>query len=132
MGKEYRFAAPESMQLHRMSAKEIEQTVRRHATEALERMPDGIRPSGVNRVVLDATSTRRPGSGDWGGWAEWTRACCGSRTLIDDFDDPVISEIELAGSPVAARLSAAHFESQLRLVELEDPATHVAADKAGR
>jgi len=117
---------PESMALERMSPREIEGIVTEHATRMLESMPEGFRPTGVNRVVLDRAIGRGGGgAGDWGGWAEWTRACCGSRAQIDDFQDPLIDEIEVAGSPVLRKVGGIHMESQLRVVDLVDPATHI-------
>jgi hypothetical protein len=128
MSKEYRVTAPASMAMHRMSASDIEDVIKEHSARMLDTMPEGFRPSGVNRVVLDSAARRigggGGGGGDWGGWAEWTRACCGSRALIDDFEDPLIDELEIAGSPVSMRLTGTHVESQMRIVELENPATH--------
>ncbi len=130
MSKEYRVTPPESMSLERMSPREIQGIVEEHATRMLESMPEGFRPTGVNRVVLDRAIGRGGGlggPGDWGGWAEWTRACCGSRALIEDFEDPLIDELESPGSQVLRKVGGVHVESQLRVVDLEDPATHIGA-----
>jgi hypothetical protein len=124
MSKEYRVTPPESMPLEQMSPREIEGIVAEHATRMLESMPEGFRPTAVNRVVLDrAIGGGGGGGGDWG-WAEWVRACGGSRALIDDFEDPLIDELEVAGSPVLRKVGGMHAESQLRIVYLEDPPTH--------
>lgn len=134
MSKEYRVSPPESMALERMSAREIEGIVREHASRMLESVPEGFRPVGVNRVVLDRSIGRGGGlggAGDWGGWAEWTRACCGSRAQIEDFEDPLIDELERPGSQVARRMGGTHVESQLRIVDLEDPETHVGPEQVG-
>lgn len=63
MSKEYRVTPPESMSLERMSAREIESIVNEHATRMLESMPEGFRPTGVNRVVLDRAIGRGGGPG---------------------------------------------------------------------
>jgi hypothetical protein len=132
MSQEYRITPPESMALERMSPQEIEGIVTEHASRMLGSMPDGFRPVAVNRVVLDRAIGRPGGgAGDWGGWAEWTRACCGSRAQIDDFQDPLINEIEVAGSPVMRRVGDIHVESQLRVVDLVDPETHIGPAKGG-
>jgi hypothetical protein len=126
MPQEYRITPPESMALERMSPREIERIVTEHASRVIESIPEGFRPTEVNRVVLDRAIGRPGGgAGDWGGWAEWTRACCGSRALIDDFQDPLIDEIEVAGSPVLRKVGGIHVESQLRVVDLIDPETHI-------
>lgn len=111
--------APKSMSLHTMRTEEIEQYVSKLADQALERGLEGGRPIGVNAVAIGQLVPL--GGQDVGGWAEWTRACCNRRDLIDDFTDPAINEFEREGSPLVQQLAGQHVESQMRIVTLESP-----------
>jgi hypothetical protein len=114
--------APKSMQLRDMKSEEVASYVAKHADEALKRMPDDLRPVGINAVAL---SQRIPGtSSDPGFWAEWTRACCDRRAQIEDFTDPVIEQFERPGSPVTTQLHGEHLETQMRVQMLEHPTQH--------
>lgn len=94
MSKVVRFTAPPSIALHKLPEAEIRKTVAEEATKALAKLPKEIRPAGVSAVSL---SSRAVGTGgDWGGWAEWTRACADARARIDDYVDPVESVINEA------------------------------------
>jgi hypothetical protein len=119
--------APQSMELRRMKSEEIEKQVSAMADEALERLPKGANPVGINAVSL---SQHIPGTNaDPGVWAEWTRACCNRRDKIDDFVDPVVDQFERPDSAVAQQIGAQHLESQLKIVHLEHPTMHVKANK---
>ena len=122
MAKILNLQAPKSMELRSMRSEEVEKYVSGLADEALERMPDDLRPVGINAVSL---SQRMPGTGaDPGFWAEWTRACCDRRDRIQDFVDPVIDQFERPGSPVIEQLHGEHLESQMRVQMLEHPTQH--------
>ncbi|HWL37213.1 MAG TPA: hypothetical protein VNQ77_13600 [Frankiaceae bacterium] len=113
---------PESERLLDMAPEEIERLVEEHADRALENLPEGIRPVGVNAVSLDAL---RPGtSGEFGVWAEWTRACCGKRDLIDEFEEPVIEDFSSPVARVHEGVRGTHVESVFRKVTLENPKMH--------
>ena len=122
MAKILNLRAPESMELHRMESKEVASYVSKLADEALERIPDGIRPAGVNALAL---SQRVPGTAaEPGFWAEWTRACCDRRDRIEDFVDPVIDQFERPDSLVLRELAGEHLETQMRVQMLEHPTEH--------
>lgn len=127
MAKVIEIRAPKSMELRKMGAKEIEAQVSRMADQTLEHLPKDARPVGINAVSL---SQAIPGSAVEGGvWAEWTRACCNRRNLIEEFVDPVVDQFEIAATPFSAELGGQHVESQMRIIELEHPTMHVKADK---
>ena len=126
MARVLNLQAPKSMTLHTMRPAEVERYVSDLAEDAFKRMPDGLKPAGVNAVAL---AQRMPGTGgDPGVWAEWTRACCGSRNRIQDFVDPVIDQFERPDSPVLRELAGQHLESQMRIITLEHPTMHTKAD----
>jgi len=121
MAKVLNLQAPKSMSLREMRAEEVERYVSKLADDALDRGLEGLRPVGVNAVAL---GQRVPGTAAAPGvWAEWTRACCNRRDMIEDFVDPVIDQFERDGSPVAQQLAGQHLESQMRIQTLEHP-TH--------
>lgn len=104
--------APNSMKLDKMSANEIASYVAKEADKFLAAMPEGLRPVAINTVSLNKAS-------DPGVWAQWTRACCDKRKLIDDFEDPLARDFgigEVAG--LGTRIDS-HAESQLRVLHLE-------------
>ena len=95
----------------------------KRAESALDSLETGSRPIGINAVSL---SQRLPGTAaEPGFWAEWTRACCDRRRVIEDFEDPLIEQFEREGSHVTRQLKGEHLESQLRVLELEHPTEHV-------
>jgi hypothetical protein len=119
--------APDSIRLMEMGRQEVEKHVAEHAERVLDSLSDVARPIGVNAVSLNQTL---PGTGaDPGFWAEWTRACCGSRAKIEDFSDPVIEQFERPDSPVVKELAGEHLESQMRIQELEHPTKHVRGEQ---
>src|SRR5258705_5239771 len=105
MSKIVRFRAPQSMKLQSMNPKEIEQLVESEVSKAMAKIPHDSRLVGVNAVSVDAA--RATGGG---GWAEWTRACCGSRNQIEEYTDPVREE--MVALETAARSGNVHVESQ--------------------
>jgi hypothetical protein len=122
MAKILDLSAPKSMRLASMKADDVAQYVSKFADETLARMPDDLRPVGVNAVTL---SQLAPGTKAAPGiWAEWTRACCNRRDRIEEFVDPVVDQFERPGSPVSTEVRAQHLESQLRVFELEHPTMH--------
>jgi hypothetical protein len=126
MAKVIRIRAPKSMELRKMGAKEVEAQVSRMADQTLEHLPKDAVPVGVNAVSMGQMI---PGSAVEGGvWAEWTRACCDRRNLIEEFVDPVVDQFEIAATPFSAELGGQHVESQMRIIDLERP-THRKADK---
>jgi hypothetical protein len=66
------FRAPESVGVHNMSEEEIEAYVSDVASYALDRLPEDIRPAGVNAVELEAI---RPGVAAEALPPVWRRAC---------------------------------------------------------
>lgn len=125
MAKILNVQAPASMELRKMRSEEVEKYVSKLADEALDRIPDDLRPVGVNAVSL---AQRVPGTAaEPGFWAEWTRACCDRRSRIEDFVDPVIEQFERPDSPVIGQLRGEHLESQMRVQMLEHPTEHTKA-----
>lgn len=108
MAKVFHVRAPASMSLATMNEKEIYKLVESEATNMLRQFPRQARPVGVNMV-----SVSQAGRAGVGGWAEWTRACCGSRNLIDDYIDPSPEELELAGRTI--RPQQTHIESNFTI-----------------
>ena len=87
------------------------------ATKMLAAFPRQVRPVGVN--MISVSQARQTGGG---GWAEWTRACCGSRNLIDEYTDPSPEELEAAGR--AYRPQQAHIESTFTVQTPANVAMH--------
>jgi hypothetical protein len=115
--------APDSMRLTEMGREEVEKHVAEHAERVLDSLGDVARPIGVNAVSLAQSF---PGTNrQAGGWAEWTRACCGSRAKIEDFEDPLLEQFERPDSPVLKEWGGEHLESQLRIQTFEHPTEHV-------
>ena len=122
MARVVQLRMPESERLLDMSAEEIERFVEDHADRVLEGLPEGVRPVGVNAVSLDAL---RPGSGrEIGVWGEWTRACCGKRELIEEFEEPVMEDFMGPAVRVHEGIRGTHVESVFRKVALENPRMH--------
>jgi hypothetical protein len=120
MAKVFHVRAPKTMTLAKMDEASIYKLVEAEATKALKQMPQAARPVGVNAVMLSQI-------GAGGGWAEWTRACCGSRNLIDEYVDPTPEELAVAG--LATRPAAAHIESQFTVTTPSNLAMHGGAKK---
>jgi len=122
MAKKFNIRAPKSVKLHEMDEKEIQEMVKKEATRMLDSFPKEYRPIGVNAVTVESLvpGTRQ----DVGVWAQWERACCGSRDKIAEFTDPVINEIEPGDTVMSEKLLNTHFESQMRVVRLENPEMH--------
>ena len=81
-----------------------------------------FRPVAVNRVVVDELV---PGdAADPGVWAEWTRACCSHRDRIEEFVDPIVDFLDPSGSTLLRQVGEQHVESQMRVVELQNPTMH--------
>jgi hypothetical protein len=108
MAKVFHVRAPKTMTLAKMDEASIYKLVEAEATKSLKQMPQAVRPVGVNAVMLSQI-----GAGGGGGWAEWTRACCGSRALIDEYTDPTPEELAAAG--LAARPVVKHIESSFTI-----------------
>jgi hypothetical protein len=104
--------APKSMAIDKMPEAEIATYVAKEADRILAAMPDDLRPVAVNTVRLNRAAA--PGV-----WAEWTRACCDKRKLIDDFVDPVVRDFGLVDYAGQDPRREAHAESQLRVLHLE-------------
>ncbi|MFD9123357.1 hypothetical protein [Kitasatospora sp. NPDC059571] len=122
MAKIINLRAPETMRLHDMSQQDIEEYVRTTATQALDALPEELRPVGVNAVAIDSL---RPRIGaDPGLWAQWTRACCALQARIEDFEPPVLEDFAAPGTAVHRDVARTHVESQLRTAVLEYPEMH--------
>ena len=117
MAKVFHVRAPKTLTLAKMDEASIYKLVESEATKALKQMPQAARPVGVNAVMLSQL-----GTGGIGGWAEWTRACCGSRNLIDEYVDPTPEELAVAG--LAARPAATHIESSFTITTPSNLAMH--------
>jgi hypothetical protein len=126
MAKTLNLRAPDAMCLKDMQAADIEAYVLKLADDALTNLPDGMRPHSVNTVALNQTTPATQGKP--GISVMWERACCGHRNQIEDFEDPVIEQFELDGSPLRRQLAGEHVESRLTVTELEHPTQHVAGD----
>ncbi len=101
MAKIVHLKAPESMELRRMDSEEIERYVADTAGEALDRLPEGVKPAGVSAVSLNQAFP----SGDWEGWVQWTRACADQGPRIEE-GDPMIEEIERSWTPEGPSLNS--------------------------
>lgn len=115
MAKVFHVRAPKTMTLAKMDEASIYKLVEAEATKTLKQMAQAARPVGVNAVMVSQVA-------DVGGWAEWTRACCGSRNLIEEYTDPTPEELAVAG--LAARPAAAHIESSLTITTPSNLAMH--------
>jgi hypothetical protein len=115
MSKIFHVHAPHTMKLHSMSGRDVEKLVESEATKALAAFPQAARPVGVNSVRVSQAN---------GGWAEWTRACCGSRNQIDDYTDPVRGEWEGITNAIGAPSPFEHVESSFKVQDLSNPAMH--------
>ena len=121
MSNEYRVRAPKSMQLRRMSPEQVAEYISERADKALDALGE-FRPVAVNRVVVDELV---PGdAADPGVWAEWTRACCSHRDRIEEFVDPIVDFLDPSGSTLLRQIGEQHVESQMRVVELQNPTMH--------
>jgi hypothetical protein len=118
MVKVFDFKAPESLSLGELSPERAEAAARKLADRALEAL-DGVTPVGVNAVSLSEAKA------DTEVWVQWTRACCDKRRLIDDFEEPIVADLDVAATSLPARLHNTHLESVLRTVRLQGP-DHVA------
>jgi hypothetical protein len=114
MAKIFHVRAPHTVKLASMSEQDITKLVEAEATKTLGAFPPNARPVGVNSVRV---------SQDVGGWAEWTRACCGSRNRIDEYVDPVRGDWEAPSALPGAPSPAEHIESSFKI---QTPA-HLAA-----
>jgi hypothetical protein len=101
-----RLRAPESWALHKMHQQEIEKLVTAEAERMLDAMPTDLRLVGVNAVSVDQKAA------DVDVWAQWTRACCGSRARIEEFVDPVLGDISALTTTIKGATDQ-HFESHL-------------------
>ena len=117
MAKVFHVRAPASVTLDKMDEKEIQKLVETEATKLLAQFPRQVRPVGVNMISVSQAQ-----AGGGGGWAEWTRACCGSRQLIDEYTDPTPEEMEAAGR--AYRPQQAHIESNFTVQTPANVAMH--------
>lgn len=120
MSKVFHVRAPKSLALAKMDEASIYKLVEAEATKALRQMPQNVRPVGINAVLLSQVGT------GGGGWAEWTRACCGSRNLIDEYVDPTPEELATAG--LAARPQVKHIESSFTITTPSNLAMHGEAE----
>ena len=122
MAKVFHLRAPETVSLHKMDEKAIQKLVETEVGKVLEQIVKQARPVGVNMVTV----SQMPRGAD--GWAEWTRACCGSRELIDQYVDPSPEDMEHAGR--LYRPSVDHIESTFTVQTNANPAMHGAAGGA--
>jgi hypothetical protein len=122
MAKKFNVRAPESVKLHEMDEKEIAEMVKKEATRMLDSFPKEYRPIGVNVVTVESiVPATKNGAGVM---ALWERACCSSRDKIAEFTDPVIREIEPGETVMSEKLLGTHYESQMRVIRLENSAMH--------
>ncbi len=113
MAKVFQLRAPDSMTLTDTPLEEVERYVTDMAERGLELLGDSV-PIRVNAVSLAQQV-------DVEVWAEWSRACCGHRSRIEEFEEPVITDFEIESLPISRRLHGTHLESQLRVIKLEGP-----------
>jgi hypothetical protein len=112
MAKILNLKAPETMELRKMAPEEIDRYVTGLAGEALDNLPEGVKPHRVNAVSLNQTLPQA----EWEVWAQWTRACADQASRIEEFTDPVIDEIARAGLPPEERAGKL-LKSELRIQE---------------
>ena len=82
MAKVFHVRAPDSLAVGKMDEAAINRHVEAEVGKVLSQFAQTARPVGVNMVSVSQLA------GGGGGWAEWTRACCGSRHLIDEYTEP--------------------------------------------
>ncbi|GAA1871163.1 hypothetical protein [Myceligenerans crystallogenes] len=111
------FVPPESIRLGELSPQEAERAAIQTADEMIERL-GGLRPVGVNAMALSQGLDPEV-------WVQWTRACCDKRRVIEDFEEPVVSDLDVTALQLPARMQGIHLESTLRTVRLQG-ADHVA------
>lgn len=116
MAHVFQFKAPDSLELGRDPERDLEAYAKDMAERSLEVLGDNV-PIGINAV-----SVAKP---DVEVWVQWTRACCDSRQRIEDFEEPVVADLDVAVTKLPVRMHNTHIESQLRTVRLEG-ADHVA------
>ena len=116
MAKVFHVRAPRTMVLSTMDDKEIQRLVEAEAVRILAQFPEQARPVGVNIVSVSQLPQ------GVGGWAEWTRACCGQRDLIDEYVDPSPEELELAGRPYRPQVT--HIETNFTVQTPTNPVMH--------
>ncbi|BBY65528.1 hypothetical protein [Mycolicibacterium helvum] len=112
MAKVVRLNAPASMRVTEMPKEEIERHVAGLADRALDLAGEN-RFVGVNAVALGQIA------GDTTVWAQWTRACCGSRQRIDDYTDPVAEDYGITPGVLPESIARGHLESHFQVVELQ-------------
>lgn len=105
------FVPPESIRLGELSPQEAERAAIQAADDMLARLGD-VRPVGVNAMALSQALDPEV-------WVQWTRACCDKRARIEDFEEPVVSDLDVTTSKLPARLQGIHLESTLRTVRLQ-------------
>lgn len=115
MVKVFEFQAPESMRLTELTPERAEEVATKLAEEGLDRLGD-IRPVGVQAVALSRIETEV--------WVQWTRACCDKRHLIEEFEEPVVADLDVPDTRLPLRMHNTHLESQMRSVRLQG-ADHV-------
>lgn len=101
------------MRLTEMPKKEIERYVAEMADKALDLVGDnrvvGVNAVAIGQVARDATEV----------WAQWTRACCGSRPRIDEYVDPVAEDYGIPSGVLPETIASSHLESHFQVVELQ-------------
>jgi hypothetical protein len=88
MAKTIKLRAAESVRLSEMQEPEIRRLVQEHTEKVLSELPQEVRLSEVNSVILES-NPREPQ--EIGVWGEWTRAC--SRAAIENATSPSLPQL---------------------------------------
>jgi hypothetical protein len=118
MSKTIKLKTADDVVLHKMSEEAIREMVIKQADEMLKSLPKELRVSQVNSVQLESNLKQ---VADIGGWAQWTRACCDRRRLIEDFEDPLIDELRIETTGVEKALFQNHFDSNFSIRKVTEP-----------
>ena len=120
MSKTLNFKTPDHVNLHKMTEKEITEMVTKEADNMLKNLPKDLDISEVNSVRLQSNLKQ---VADIGAWAEWTRACCNRRSIIEDFTDPAINELRVDDPAIEKAIFQNHFDSNFSIRQVTEPAS---------
>lgn len=115
--------------LHKLSEKEIRAMVMKQADRMLNTIPKDIRVGDVSAVQLESSTKQAAVDGVW---AQWTRACCDKRRLIDGFTNPVNPELAITKPEMGRALHQDHFDANLSIRQITESASLKKIKSRGR
>ncbi|MET0635660.1 MAG: hypothetical protein ABWZ25_06505 [Chitinophagaceae bacterium] len=118
MAKTINLKLDSSKVLHKMDEKEIREMVINQADAMLKSLPKDLKVSEVNSVRLQSSLKE---VADIGVWAQWTRACCDRRRLIEDFEDPRVIELGIENPALEKAVFQNHFDSNFSIKQVTEP-----------